>query len=275
MEPLGFAFGAAGALGQVLECFEYVYIARNFNGDYQTYQIRLDNARLRLSRWGSSVNLKAAPQKEQDQAERTLLAIYNHFERVEKLSREFADKHHKSGESLNHQETEGAKGLDKIREVLHEKLRKLSLNHQPSKSVLKKTKWAIYSAEHMKDLIENLATLTTELVELFPKAKEEQKALCEREMLEFLESLRTLRDDIGTQDKILAEALKKVLEPTVSTNLKKSPISQRARANNLPGAKDQIPEKLAGRGKDWQCDRYQPRSYHPDSLENSWSSVSA
>ncbi|KAI3391992.1 hypothetical protein diail_6368 [Diaporthe ilicicola] len=217
MEPLGFAFGAAGALGQVLECFEYVYVARNFGDDYQIYQLRLDNARLRLSRWGSSVDLRSAPKQERDHAEKALRQICGLFERTEKLSDEFAKKNHIPQETTGEHRQSENNGLEQIRKTLHEKMRDLSLKRerQPSKSYVKKTKWAIYSKEHMEALIGNLTTLTTELVELFPNAKEEQKRLCDIEMLGFLDSIVVLREAVREQDSVLSEALKKVLEPTV------------------------------------------------------------
>ncbi|KAJ0108042.1 hypothetical protein J7T55_007160 [Diaporthe amygdali] len=215
MESLGLAFSAAGALTQVLECFEYVYVARNFGNDYQIYQLKLDNARLRLSRWGSSVDLKSAPKQEQDQAIRALQKIYDLFTKTEELSDEFAKKNHKQKYYAGSQEPPESNRLDKITEALHEKMRDLSLlrERQPSKSTLKKSKWAIYSKEHMASLTENLTTLTTELVELFPNAREEQKKLCEIEMLGFLDNIRVLREAIGEQDGILAEELKRILEP--------------------------------------------------------------
>ncbi|KAL1862676.1 hypothetical protein Daus18300_008474 [Diaporthe australafricana] len=216
MEAIGFAFGAAGALGQVLECFEYVYVARSFGDDYQIYQLRLDNARLRLSRWGSSVDMKSAPRKDQDHAEQALQQIYGVFKRTEELSAEFAKKNHIATDDAENHSLVEAQGFEKVKHALHEKMRDLSLKRerQPSNSTVKKVKWAIYSKEHMKSLIENLATLTTELVELFPEAKDAQKRLCDVEMLDFLDSIRVLKDAIGEQDIILAEALKKLLEPT-------------------------------------------------------------
>lgn len=220
MDALGLAFGAVGALSQVLECFEYVYVARTFNEDYQIYQLKLENARLRLSRWAAAVNLESASKQEQDQAEKILRQIYNLFERTKQLSDEFAQKHYIS-EDIDDQEAQvmsEMRGLGRIRAALHEKMRNISLKRgrQPSNSTFKKSKWAIYSKEHMASLTGHLTTLTTELVELFPIAKNEQKKLGEIEMLDFLESIRVLREVIGDQDTILAEELNGVLKPAVS-----------------------------------------------------------
>jgi hypothetical protein len=40
-----------------LDCFKYVKVAKSFGSDYQTYVLRLQNLRLRLSRWGEAASL--------------------------------------------------------------------------------------------------------------------------------------------------------------------------------------------------------------------------
>jgi hypothetical protein len=60
MEPAGLAVGVialAGLFNNAVDCFEYVQLGRNFSGSFQTNIIKLDNARLRLSRWGQSIGL--------------------------------------------------------------------------------------------------------------------------------------------------------------------------------------------------------------------------
>ena len=57
-EPFGIVAGAAGiavAFSACVECFEYIQLGRHFGRDFQTNQIILDCARLRLTRWGVSV----------------------------------------------------------------------------------------------------------------------------------------------------------------------------------------------------------------------------
>ena len=55
MEPAGLAVDAlaiAGLFNNALDYFEYVQIGRNFGQGYQISLLKLDTARLRLSRWG-------------------------------------------------------------------------------------------------------------------------------------------------------------------------------------------------------------------------------
>ena len=47
----------AGLFNTTVECFEFVRLGRTFGKSFQTSQLKLDNARLRLSRWGKSLSL--------------------------------------------------------------------------------------------------------------------------------------------------------------------------------------------------------------------------
>ncbi len=60
MEPAGLTvgiLGLAGLFNNAVNCFEYVHLGRNFGSNFQTSLLKLDNARLRLSRWGKAVGL--------------------------------------------------------------------------------------------------------------------------------------------------------------------------------------------------------------------------
>jgi hypothetical protein len=49
--------GVAGLFNNAVDCCEYVQLGRNFGKTFQTSLPKLDNARLRLSRWGQSVGM--------------------------------------------------------------------------------------------------------------------------------------------------------------------------------------------------------------------------
>ena len=213
MEPVGLAIGVAGALSQVLDCFEYVYLARTFPDSYQSNLLKLDAARLRLSRWGSSINWDEIGQSDKDKAHEFLEHIWRLFGKVKKMSAEFANDHPE--EASKAASLEHSKGLDKIADILHEKMRNLSLKRQPTKNYLKTTKWAIYTQEHMNTLVDNITSHTNDLVELFPAAEEKQEVLCQVEMFDFLETLRVLNATIKSQDHMLSEKLSQLIEPTV------------------------------------------------------------
>jgi hypothetical protein len=52
--------GLAGLFNNALDCFEYIHIGKNFAGSLQTSLLKLDNARLKLSRWGEALGLSGA-----------------------------------------------------------------------------------------------------------------------------------------------------------------------------------------------------------------------
>ena len=55
MDPASLATGVlalAGLFNNAVECFEFIQLGRNFGGDFQTSLLKLDDVRLRLSRWG-------------------------------------------------------------------------------------------------------------------------------------------------------------------------------------------------------------------------------
>jgi hypothetical protein len=64
-EPFGILSGAvsiAAAFTACVDCFEYVKLGRRFGRDFQTSQLSLTCARLRLSRWGVAVRVYDDPQ---------------------------------------------------------------------------------------------------------------------------------------------------------------------------------------------------------------------
>jgi hypothetical protein len=63
-EPFGIVAGTIGiasAFTACVDCFEYVQFSRHFGRDFQTSQLALNSARLRLTRWGESVNIYDNP----------------------------------------------------------------------------------------------------------------------------------------------------------------------------------------------------------------------
>ena len=60
MEPVGLTvcvLGLAGLFNNAVDCFKYVQIGRCFGQSYRTSLLKLDNTKLRLSRWGQSIGL--------------------------------------------------------------------------------------------------------------------------------------------------------------------------------------------------------------------------
>jgi hypothetical protein len=63
-EPFGIVAGAIGiasAFTACVDCFEYVQFGRHFGRDFEISWLAPDCARLRLTRWGESVNIYDDP----------------------------------------------------------------------------------------------------------------------------------------------------------------------------------------------------------------------
>jgi len=60
MEPVSLGVSVIALVGlfdNALDCLKHVKVAKSFGTDYQIYTLRLQNLRLRLSRWGEGVGL--------------------------------------------------------------------------------------------------------------------------------------------------------------------------------------------------------------------------
>jgi hypothetical protein len=99
-EPFGIAAGAIGiatAFTACIDCFEYIQFGHNFGRDFQTDQLALSCARLRLTRWGKSVDIyndsrlgkPDATASEIQVAKDTLLQILVLFADTEGISKKY------------------------------------------------------------------------------------------------------------------------------------------------------------------------------------------
>ena len=110
-EPFGIVAGAvsiAATFNACVECFEYVQLGRHFGRDFQTNQIKLDCSKLRLTRWGESVDIHNDPElgylepkpTELQTAKKTLFQILALFEDTAKISNQYKLKA-KAGDDIS------------------------------------------------------------------------------------------------------------------------------------------------------------------------------
>jgi Prion-inhibition and propagation len=227
MEPAGFAIGVAclaGAFTSCIECFEYVQLGRKFGEDYGKCVLRLDAAKVRMSRWGASVGLGAEPRTQQQisaseeefRLARSLLEqIIDTFEDAEKLSGRF--KKHAIMQKTKTEDLivyDAKSDLDTKYQWLHLTMRELVTKRQHETSLLKKTTWALYEKKRFDTMIDDVTGFVNELVELFPAAQDNQRALCKAEVSAIKETqdLALLKDTVRGDDELLEAAVKKELE---------------------------------------------------------------
>lgn len=190
MEPVGLAIGIAGLAGACtacVDCFEYVRLGRQFGKDYGKCLLKLDTARLRISRWGTSVGLGSEPhlnpqvpasEEEIRLAQSLLNQILESFEDAERISERF--KKHTCVQNPGSTELliyNASSDVDSDYQRLHLTIRDLALKRQKGTSIRKKAAWALYEKKRFEGMIEDVTGFTSQLVDLFPAAQEDQRAL--------------------------------------------------------------------------------------------------
>lgn len=233
MEPAGLAVGVIGLAGlfnNAIDCFKYVQLGRNFGVDFQTNLIKLDIARLRLSRWGRSIGLSGDVQDARSlqntlraenvkKAEGVLGHILDLFAHAERIAREFEGKAGPNDPGL--QICDLQRDLGPTAKSLHEKMRDLSLRRQNRTRLRYKAKWALYKEEDFKKLIVEISNLTNDLIELFPAATHTRKKICQAELSEISQAasyngLGLLRGSAAGQDEDLEAMILDVIARRVS-----------------------------------------------------------
>ena len=227
MEPAGFAvsvFALATLFNNVVECFEYVQLGRKFDGDFQTSLLKLDDARLRLSRWGESVGLSddlqdADALRNSRLSPELVIMAKGRLEQIQQLFVEAEDTSKKlTGPNKNSSvdlSVRDPTDLDSTAAGLHIHMRELAIRRQnrtASRGIRQRAKWALYEEKHFRKLIGDVTELVSGLTELFPAAKQSQQQLCEAEVRGIsTESLAMLKDAIAGQDIYLETVIAKTM----------------------------------------------------------------
>ncbi|KAH8651652.1 prion-inhibition and propagation-domain-containing protein [Ilyonectria robusta] len=224
METAGLALGLislATTFDTVLRCFEYIHFAKTFENDYEDCVLKLDNARLRLSRWGEAVGLHGVdehtkslrgtkiPEPDIPSAEKLLKSVLDEVKRVRNLSAKVSGPGSGDENAVLSEETD----LSVAGQSIHEQMQKVIKNRRNKLSIRRKAKWVLYDREHFKGMIECISEKTKELQELFPAARSTEKALIDKEVVELTWGLKLLKDAIQGQDRTLATALDAILKP--------------------------------------------------------------
>ncbi|KAJ4304523.1 hypothetical protein N0V90_000049 [Kalmusia sp. IMI 367209] len=216
----------ASLFNNTVECFEFIQVGRAFAKNYQTSQLKLDNARLRLSRWGKSLGLgdnvqntttlvgHFESQSTIDHAESLLGQILELFAEAEGASNKYRSR--TRPEDSSHAVCNPQTDLDPAMAELHRKLRQLAIERQNRTSLRQKAKWALYQEKQFRRLIEDITDLVDSLVELFPASQQSQRELCSEEVtaVEGNEAIPVLREIAAAQDTLLEEAFAKAADNT-------------------------------------------------------------
>jgi hypothetical protein len=222
MEPIGFAVSIAGLANiftSCIDCFEYIQLGRKFGEDYGKCLLRLDAAKVRMSRWGTSMGLgpeshqfpnKLISEEEFRLAQSLLEQIMDSFADAERLSERYKKHAILQKAKVGDLGVYDAKAdLEPKYQRLHQTMRELAIRRQSATGLVKKTAWALYEKKKFDTMLEEVTAFVNELVDLFPAAKDDQAALCKTEVsaIKETEDLAMLEAVIGDGDQVLAGAV--------------------------------------------------------------------
>ncbi|KAG9228056.1 prion-inhibition and propagation-domain-containing protein [Amylocarpus encephaloides] len=216
MEIAGLTIGIAGLasiFNNIVDSFEYIRLARSFGRTFETNLLRLDVARLRLSRWGEAVGLSGNVTDQDTRQYTSILSddvilvandilgrILQLFAECEKVSSQFRMGKKPDDQSL--QNYDERQDLGTASTSLHGKMRELSIKRQNRTALAKKVRWTIYSEKQFEELVNEITRLTDELMNLVPGEVELQKRLCHSEVVQISESFGTLATVAKGQDEM-------------------------------------------------------------------------
>jgi small-conductance mechanosensitive channel len=227
MEPAGLAVGVfaiAGLFNNAVDCFEFVQLGRNFETDFTTCILKLDDTKLQLSRWGQAVGLSGdlrnterlnrifGVEKTANLVAERLRHILRLFTDAENISHEF-----QSDKRSNRNTLQSCDGLDPAIRSLRDKLRNLSVGRQNITPLKRKAKWALYEEKHFRELVDDIKSTVDRLTDLFSSADSIQE-LCDQEAAEIVthETRQVLGSIVAEQDKLLEAAIDRMMDHEVS-----------------------------------------------------------
>lgn len=219
-EPFGIVAGAmsiAAIFTSCVDCFERIQFGRHFGRDFQTKQLMLNCVRLRLTRWGESVQIyddvpklgsqHASPANIQFVKD-ALLQILVLFADSESISKKYKLTA-KPGEDLSAYSTGD---MDPQMMVLHNKTEALAIQRQKKGRFLKRAGWALYHRSALTDLLDQIVPLIDNMESLFP-APQVQDTLVQQEAAEIgdRQSLELIEEATAGVDSLLQRTVKEII----------------------------------------------------------------
>ncbi|KAH7109510.1 prion-inhibition and propagation-domain-containing protein [Dactylonectria macrodidyma] len=222
------ALGLAGLFNNVIDWFEYIYVAKQRGPRLQTHLLKLDNAQLRLTRWGEAVGLSGFQVEDDDSleysgsflldarqkalAEQTFRTISQKFEACQKISHSYRKGKKEDDPSVRENEIKPfGPESDPMRRYLHQRMRAISFGRQNKVSLFQKAKFAIYDEKHLIELTNDINGLIDDLYKLSPPPEEKQAELGKGELDKLTDVLRELGTVVRDCDPTLASAVQHIL----------------------------------------------------------------
>lgn len=192
----------------------------------------MDNAQLRLIRWGDAVGLSGAGIEDDDsldysgslldahqkaRAEQTFRIISQKFTDCQNICHGYRKGKKEDDPGVRETEIKPfGPGSDPMRHYLHQRMRGISFSRKNNVSLFRKAKFAIYDEKHLTKLTEDINGLIDDLYKLFPPPEEKQAELGRAELDKLTDVLRELMAVVKDCDPTLSSAVQRMLGQKVS-----------------------------------------------------------
>ncbi|KAL2210971.1 hypothetical protein CC79DRAFT_548519 [Sarocladium strictum] len=201
----------AALFNNCVECFEYLRLGKSFGRDYQTCQLRLDTAKLRITRWGEAVNIhqNASLAAERGGSDRAAKLAFSYVEQIHHLIQgvQRSAKRYQLVDPSRDVSLATSTDMTVIGSDVHNRATEISERRQRSASNRDKLTWALYEGKEFNQMIVQIMDLVDDLEKVFPVESACQQ-LVQLEVEEFDDeiSLATLQQGAKSTDKVLYNA---------------------------------------------------------------------
>lgn len=234
LEGIGAASGLASLFNTAVAPFDYILVAKQAASRLQSLLVQLDNAQLRLTRWGKAAGITGfkvedensmkrsgsfqLDETQEKQAIKTFLAVSKLFEECQKLCR--AERKKDSSPSTNEivpfDPASGDWSLE--HRYLHQQMQGIVNNRRNKVSVAQRVKFAFYQKKHLENFIKDIDCHSDNLYRIYDPPAEDLVKLGKAELTEILEIVEKL-GDASKNDRILSSAAEAILKQKASGRL--------------------------------------------------------
>ncbi|KAJ4066663.1 hypothetical protein NW756_010174 [Fusarium oxysporum] len=219
------ALSVAALFNDCVDCFEYIQLSRHFGRDFERCQLKLDIAKIRLSRWGKAIAInddsRFATDAPDDRDSRQVQAILEEIELLFQTVQKSSKRYEIDGRKDDLVRFED-KDMQPVVRGLHGRLGVVARQRQKRTGLLAKAAWALYDGKNFDRLIEQITGFVDDLEKLFPVDTTRRKLVeLEIEEVDDEPSLMALQDAAAGTDSVLSEAVTEKIEGIAGRNYAK------------------------------------------------------
>ncbi|RGP70268.1 hypothetical protein FSPOR_4168 [Fusarium sporotrichioides] len=217
------AISVAALFNNCIDCFEHIQISRHFGDEFSRYQLRLDVAKCRLSRWGAAVDVNHDSRFFGKASRDPTTALARGL--LEEMVARFKATHRASllYETISKESDMGIcceADLDTVSQRLHNRFRELTIQRQNGVVLTKKPHWAVYDKKKMGRMIDDIFDLINDLEHVFPATPRATGRLVQMEIEEVhdQQELRMIQEVAKDSDPVLEDTTRYKLQEITGKN---------------------------------------------------------